>query len=151
MNKKNSGSKAWIFWAIVLVVGFWYLVLKDDSSIFSPNIFRVLASTSTEIMEDDLKAFANGFASDEDEVVYDINFIPYSLVKNGTESSDFDDFVKRVQYIQTLQVSEVDPEYIKSIYFDGNERAYIQLVSFTAQDVINRYNFKCGHIIDYGV
>ena len=59
MNKKNSNSKAWIFWAIVLVVGFWYFVLKDDdSSIFSPNVFHVLASTSTEMMEDDLKAFA---------------------------------------------------------------------------------------------
>ena len=55
MNKKNSGSKAWIFWAIVLVIGFWYLVLKDTDN---SNVFRVLASTSTEMMEDDLKAYA---------------------------------------------------------------------------------------------
>ena len=58
MKKKNSGSKLWIFFAIFLVIGFWYLLLKGDDSVFKPNVFHILASNSTKMMENDLKVYA---------------------------------------------------------------------------------------------
>ena len=55
MSKKKSNSKGWIVFAVILVIAFWYLVAEnDDKPLFYKDKFRILASTSTKVMEDNL-------------------------------------------------------------------------------------------------
>lgn len=140
MNKKKSGSKMWIFWAIVLVVGFWYLVLKDDdSSIFSPNVFRVLASTSTEMMEGDLKAFAK-----KNNINLEIDYYGDLEIVDilNTNSSDYD----AVWLSNSLWLYQLENSYLtsdsKSIVMNpvvlGINKKKAEELGFVGKDLYNK-------------
>ena len=139
MNKK-SNSKIWIVLAIILVVLFWSRVFKDDkTSIFYKDKFRILASTSTRMMEDNLKKYAKKNHIDIEIDYYgDLEIVDIL----NTDSHEYD----AVWLSNSLWLYQLDNSYLtsdsKSIVMNpvvlGIQKSKAEELGFIGKDVYNK-------------
>ena len=137
MNKKNKGSGAWIFFAIILVVLFWYLILKNDDTY--RNNFKILASTSTRMMEDDLKKFAKKNHIDIDIDYYgDLEIVDIL----NTDSKEYDAvWLSNSLWLYQLDNTNLTSES-KSIVMNpvvlGIQKSKAEELGFTNKEIYNK-------------
>ena len=140
MSKKKSNSKGWIVFAVILVIAFWYLVAEnDDKPLFYKDKFRILASTSTKVMEDNLKKIAKKNNIDMAIDYYgDLEIVDIL----NTDSKDYD----AVWLSNSLWLYQLDNSYLtsdsKSIVMNpvvlGIQKSKAEELGFVGKDVYNK-------------
>ena len=140
MSKKKSNSKGWIVFAVILVIAFWYLVEEnDDKPLFYKDKFRILASTSTKVMEDNLKKIAKKNNIDMAIDYYgDLEIVDIL----NTDSKDYD----AVWLSNSLWLYQLDNSYLtsdsKSIVMNpvvlGIQKSKAEELGFVGKDVYNK-------------
>ena len=141
MNKnKKSGGFILPILAILLVIFFWTKVIGlGGSSIFDKNTFHILASTSTKMMEDDLRKFARKNRIDLEIDYYgDLEIV--DILNN--DSSDYD----AVWLSNSLWLYMLDNSYLtsdsKSIVMNpvvlGIEKDKAEELGFVDKEIYNK-------------
>ena len=139
-NKKKSNSILFPILAIIFIIFFWTKIVGiENSSIFTKDKFVILASTSTKMMENDLKKFAKKNNIDLDIVYYgDLEIVDIL----NTDSKEYD----AVWLSNSLWLYMLDNSYLttdsKSIVMNpvvmGIEKSKAQELGFVGRDIYNK-------------
>ena len=140
MNKKKRNSKGWIVFAVLLIIAFWSLILRDDDKpLFYKDKFKILASTSTKEMESNLRNFAKKNNIDIDFDYYgDLEIVDML----NTDSKDYD----AVWLSNSLWLYQLDNSYLtsdsKSIVMNpvvlGIQKSKAEELGFVGKDIYNK-------------